>query len=1575
MKKDNRFCWLPGPFGQHGVSFRLIHPTMYSHHGIDPRDIPMGTFAAEDHPSFLPSRLGGNAYGLGLIEQSALSRTDTDFLESLDFDKPDEVARNAGRLNLIHRKLGLLIRFTSTGKRYYLIPINLVAHSLQDIKMKADEVEALVERHVAETNKERLDIGIMTSGHDLAAHELTARLSNHRIFLLETLDKIRSWRAPLDVIVLPKDIFEHLLDQSLPKGSRRSPTRQRLFSYGAYLAGKIFDILKPDGRFVMLAYFPHPEEDAVRKVHFKSEEELKSFLFFSHVFKTRGSYSPADDALEAYVSDLCYYMQRLPYSDAQLKRLLGDRKPESLTIQEINALSYLNARLPRLRIGRLRKQWEWIFSIYFESIETTCKSPGLQREYWEKRLEMEGEIPESLWLFVGRSRQPSVSASTIEDELRSVGMLGCSLPLVAEYRDSFRYVLDVLKIVNRIRENDFPKLTELERIRLSNPFNTKSEGFGAVARLLGQIPKLEKIEDYLNPDHIEGQGSPILENIPKLALHGFTPAQLRELLLIVVGHTTMSRIVFGKLPAKTLKPITDKAKKGEYQEIVKTLRTCRLMSMAQIAAALGDAFTAEQAKELFLLYDDAIQVATEPELDWDRLEDLRISALGGVQNKAIREMLKFFNLFEFLNNWMELKEKGPLQREVLCDYSSVKLKNLEKALDLAETAVRLQEKAVASHRFGRSYFFRQFLDAEFHGTGHLFPKLGTRAGFMLLWLTLNAAQRRIVNFNPMLAQTPRDRSEQRVSKIKEVLLQIPIERLKPELFNELKKTLTEGLPAFVFDTGIRLVCNSSTHAVDVSFVDVDENIQLIEGLLTHFESQKLHGISLRSLQRMERLFSELESFSRYLHQEGAAPDREVVMKTVAGDIAHRAERTIEGIEARLKELLLKQIFIPEDIYDNVSALAENCPEILRFVLPELHDLGNLVERWPTQGKASVGIYTMHCLKKFQALITKDRDAFQDRDAFYKLAKFEFGPLAEEGTGVGAGQMEILERIVERIQQRPLLYQALTIALLFQEIGKIEKYACFLPDLQGLITHAGDGAAIIESQRILEGRFDSGVHSLVAQLIRRHGAIGYVLQGEEPATVLEHLVSEKDDRLLDAYVLHAILAAASVEEGLMTSDLLDQFLSYRNAAAEVLESGETWLDYLRKVLRGKGESALLELDPSPGKLRERLSEEAFDCGFPDDNADDPALRRGRLMAAMERLLRLAGAPWVNYEDLRMHLLRTPTNFIYHKKRLKSIGLPTFEKQLGTAVKTLEAISALHPEPCHYILYCLDHLGFGMRVYDFQPLTDYMEMAECIQLLYASFQAFHQYFGIDEKNGCITFRQLSQVIKKRRTAIRGVLQNMPKPEGCHSDASYTSFSHPYGALRFETEECNGRCIVRVVFQDAAPIDEMTQSLLSLESHAELLERRRDFMDELKALPYDAGDYQAMLTKAYRRQHRKINDKMLKSFQEQLDSASNFYEFHLIQEEIEEKQIDLSFSEEQQFLLKDFLEFHRARIRDQYLERIYQRMESLESKDALLQYWEAIKYELLDYRPYVGKEYESLIAEFVEQKTGAWPTDRTY
>ena len=1552
---------------QQGAFFRLVDPEDYAEFGIDPRDVPMGTFASEDHPSFLPSRAGGNAYGLGLFEQTVLSRTDTDFLESVDFDDIADIIRNASKLNGIYRKLGLLIRFSSTGKRYFLIPINLVAHSLQEIKSKADEVEELIIRHIFETRRERLDIGILTTSQDLLVHELTARLSSHRIFILDKLEKLRSWRTPLDIVVLPKDPSEYILEQQLPRVSKRTVTQKKLMNYAVYLAGKLYDILKPDGKLHVLSHAPAPWDEQICRVQFKSEEDLKFFLLYSHTFKTKRRYVAVstEGGLEVYFSDLHYYLNRFALTETQTVRILEHRRPEEVPIEEINALPYLNIRVPSASLKEMEKRWRAVFDAYFSTDTLKSKAPRHHCRYWAERIEMDREMPESLFIFIGIPRRSEVSIETLEAEIRESGMQGCSLPLTAGYRNTFRYVLDVLKILIRIRNHDFPLVTELDLTRLANAFRSRSEAFLAMLKLMGRISVLERSRDFFNPDEIEGHSTPIIDNIHKLSLHGFPADQLREILLIVVGHTTMSRIVFGKLPASSLKPITDRARPENFQEIFDLLRVCRLMSMAEIVAALGDDFTVEQARVLFHLYDDAVAVATDRDLDWDKLHDLRISAMGGVQNKAVRQMMKFFNLFEFLDSWQEYLPKGSFEKEVVCDYEPEQLLHLDEALDLARTAERFKRQFLESYIFGRSYFFRRFLDTEFHGTGHLFPTLGTGAGFVLFWIAVNSADRWILNFNPMLSNIPRDRRENRTVKIRESLLKIPLERLHPSFFDDIRKTLFQGRPAFIFDSGIRLTVNSELRVLQVFFVDVEEDLRDAGVLLTHFESQKLRGLSIKDLQEMERCFSELQSFHAYVEREGCTLQCGVFDRLRG---PKSVEAGIRDIERRLREILHTQIFIPEEIHDSLSVLATHCPTILSFILPEFHALGDLVKDDPARRNESLGAYAMRCLEKFQALVVKDRNAFQDHNTFYRLAKQEFGPLAEESVGASHDQLATLESLVARIQRRPTLYKALTFALLFQEIGKLDRFSDVILEDDPCRPHAELGALVLERSDILSKyNLDRQVKPPLIFLVRENGIIGRIILGEEPLTAMEHFTATGDENLLDALVLHAVLAAASVREGLMVSDLLDLFLSFRLTAQQVLRSRGDWRGYFLGQLREKGEVVMNDFPLMTNQVPFFPAEQSAACGFSDSTGQDDVLRHGRQSAALERLFKLVGAEWIDIKDVQQALLKTPVAFIHHQKKLKSIGVASFEKQLRTALKLHDVLASLTPQVRYYFLYCLDHFGEALRIYDFHPTAGFLSSQECVKLLLISFQALHHHFGTGVPGGLVSFRFLSRNIERRHEAVRRLLGDIPFPTQCFPDGESLFDPSVYGELKFTPS--TDQPALRVDYHDTIRFDDMVREIQEIDGLAELDRRFAILSEELRArLPYDTGSFEEDLRRAYKDRQRTINEETLREIERSLSRAEGFIDLQEVQKEIRRRVESVDFTEEQRFLLREMFEFHRSRVRNIYLDGIGRAINVLDSEAAATDYWNRLKYDLFAYRPYVGKEYESIIAREIDARVDA-------
>jgi len=150
---------------------------------------------------------------------------------------------------------------------------------------------------------------------------------------------------------------------------------------------------------------------------------------------------------------------------------------------------------------------------------------------------------------------------------------------------------------------------------------------------------------------------------------------------------------------------------------------------------------------------------------------------------------------------------------------------------------------------------------------------------------------------------------------------------------------------------------------------------------------------------------------------------------------------------------------------------------------------------------------------------------------------------------------------------------------------------------------------------------------------------------------------------------------------------------------LLRAKTDWHSWLREHIREKGETVLEEFRLTSLRVGDLPARPIPTCGWEEAESRDEVLWHGRQSVAMERLFRLVGVTWVDYQDLQMHLLGMPVHFIYHKKKLKSVGVETFQRQLDQAARVHEVVASLGPELRHYLLFCLDHLGGAMRIYHF------------------------------------------------------------------------------------------------------------------------------------------------------------------------------------------------------------------------------------------------------------------------------------
>jgi hypothetical protein len=193
-------------------SFRFIKPDEFETLGIDPADIPLGTFPALKHPTHIQSRFGGNAYGFGLFEAyERLEPNNVKLLQSITLDNPDDIRHHYRKLNEIYKRIGLLIKFSSLGKPYYMIPSHLVSSTLTRIKSKVDEITKIVEFHRKKYFTEHHSIGLITHQDDLIAQELSFRFKEHRFQVLDSLEKLKDMNQTLDLVILTRDLYEIIL--------------------------------------------------------------------------------------------------------------------------------------------------------------------------------------------------------------------------------------------------------------------------------------------------------------------------------------------------------------------------------------------------------------------------------------------------------------------------------------------------------------------------------------------------------------------------------------------------------------------------------------------------------------------------------------------------------------------------------------------------------------------------------------------------------------------------------------------------------------------------------------------------------------------------------------------------------------------------------------------------------------------------------------------------------------------------------------------------------------------------------------------------------------------------------------------------------------------------------------------------------------------------------------------------------------------------------------------------------------------------------------------------------------------
>ena len=186
------------------------------------------------------------------------------------------------------------------------------------------------------------------------------------------------------------------------------------------------------------------------------------------------------------------------------------------------------------------------------------------------------------------------------------------------------------------------------------------------------------------------------------------------------------------------------------------------------------------------------------------------------------------NHFRFLSNWSELSAKGEMEKESLADYETGKLQEIEKVIRLIQVIHHFENTYFKGDPLKASVFYRRFLNLEFHGTAGIFGRVDSELVFPLLWIAVNVTKGNVINFNPVFPEVDASGVELHLKRLEEGISAINTRYLDPKNLEQFKDHLYEDEGSFIMGTGFQLKVNRETGAMDVHFIDMEENLRALE---------------------------------------------------------------------------------------------------------------------------------------------------------------------------------------------------------------------------------------------------------------------------------------------------------------------------------------------------------------------------------------------------------------------------------------------------------------------------------------------------------------------------------------------------------------------------------------------------------------------------------------------------------------------------------------------------------------------------------------------------------------------------
>jgi hypothetical protein len=753
--------------------------------------------------------------------------------------------------------------------------------------------------------------------------------------------------------------------------------------------------------------------------------------------------------------------------------------------------------------------------------------------------------------------------------------------------------------------------------------------------------------------------------------------------------------------------------------------------------------------------------------------------------------------------------------------------------------------------------------------------------------------------------------------------------------------------------GFQLRLDRQTQALEITYIDIDQNFEKLETLAKKLTGNKISEIPVEELEALEKFFANLESF--YQSHLRLLSRNSTGLKLPTRQI--RWFKKAKSLREYIQSNFVKGIFQPEGVYSDLDLLYHHAPSLLRFILPEFMALQDLELSGMIYLRSSHIDYILSCAKKIQALIKRNRESFQDSKLLYKLAQREFGPMAAGTVGVSESQIAQLEDITERLSQNTQLFDAVIKSSIFQEIGRIPALRGKYKDQINRADHAQAGCLFLEKEEILQ-RYtaDKEGHAHLLFFVKYHDFLHHIIRGEYSLYAIKEIFHPQNRDLLDAFFLNSFIMLTALREDLILEDLATWLFQLRTLSHQILRSETTLEEYFEDFFVRKGRlfHALEEyhLKGLPNKTAPARYLESWE---ERESEGEGYIESGKMIFAVERIFRLRGIRYVDFVDLANLIMKVPLRFIYQKKKFSSIGYATFERELFEALRTYNGLQRLPEVIRHFVLKNL--INDDVRLFGYENVSAYLNYENQVKLLLTALLGA-QKFKKDQRPVCLDFLGMAGQIEKRYEAINDVLSHIPTDKIWNDRYQVNHFFKAKTGLLLKKYKPH-----KVLSIDFADRINISQKICHMRTIADIEQLKNYYHYGLRSLrktPFYTDDYELQLERAFEKRLVEITDLMLEQAKKQMELPKDLREIHSLFTDLMSRSYEIGFTDEQRHRLDDLYEFRKDHLKREKLDEINSLLGTIHDVQELKDYWDSIKWYLLHNRSFLGKGFENLIAK---------------